>query len=93
MKPGETEVLDIDERSAPLTGGQQLAFWNAHHDERGFVPMHIYHVASGAPVVAILRTVKTPKGSEARTVVKHATRRIRRYWPATRVVWCGDSPP
>jgi hypothetical protein len=22
-------------------GGQQLAFWNAHHDERGFAPMHI----------------------------------------------------
>jgi hypothetical protein len=21
-------------------GGQQLAFWNAHHDERGFAPMH-----------------------------------------------------
>jgi hypothetical protein len=32
-----------------------LAFWNAHHDERGFAPMHIYHAGSGAPVVAILR--------------------------------------
>src|SRR5215471_5244594 len=27
-------------------GGQQLAFWNAHHDERGFASMHIYDVAS-----------------------------------------------
>jgi hypothetical protein len=31
-------------------GGQQLAFWNAHHDERGIASMHIYHVASGEEV-------------------------------------------
>jgi hypothetical protein len=27
---------------------QQLAIWNARHDERGFASMHIYHV--GAPI-------------------------------------------
>jgi hypothetical protein len=43
-------------------GGQQLAFWNAHHDERGFASMHIYHVASGTPVAAILRPARSPKG-------------------------------
>jgi hypothetical protein len=42
-------------------GGQQLAFWNAHHYERGFAPMYIYHVASGTPVVAILRPARTAK--------------------------------
>src|SRR5271170_1696237 len=51
--------------------GEQLAFWNAHHDERGFAPMHIYHAGSGAPVVAILRPARTPKGTEVRTVIKH----------------------
>lgn len=91
VKPGESEVLDIDDTFCAAHGGQQLAFWNAHHDERGFAPMHIYHVASGTPVVAILRTAKTPKGSEVATVVKHVTRRIRRQWPATRLVWRGDS--
>jgi len=25
-------------------GGQQLAFWNAHHDERGFAPMNIQQI-------------------------------------------------
>ena len=72
-------------------GGQQLSFWNAHHDERGFAPMHIYHVATGTPVVAILRTAKTPKGTEVATVLKHVTKRLRRHWPATRIVWRGDS--
>src|SRR4029077_4306461 len=70
---------------------QQLAFWNAHHDERGFASMHIYHVASGTPVVTILRPARTPKGTEVRTVIKHVTKRLRRHWPNTRIVWRGDS--
>jgi len=52
VKPGRLEVLDIDDTFCAAHGGQQLAFWNAHHDERGFAPMHIYHVASGAPMRA-----------------------------------------
>jgi hypothetical protein len=66
------QILDIDDTFCTAHGGQQLAFWNAHQDERGFSPMHIYHARSGAPVVAILRSAKTPKGTEVRTVVKHA---------------------
>lgn len=91
VTPGECEIFDIDDTFCVAHGGQQLAFWNAHHDERGFAPMHIYHVASGTPVVAILRTAKTPKGREVATVVKHVTKRIRRQWPATRLIWRGDS--
>src|SRR6202163_4671245 len=61
------------------------------HDERGFASMHIYHVTSGTPVVAILRPARTPKGTEVRTVIKHATKRLRTHWPNTRIVWRGDS--
>ena len=53
--------------------------------------MHIYHVASGTPVVTILRPARTPKGAEVRTVIKHVTKRLRRHWPNTRIVWRGDS--
>jgi hypothetical protein len=60
------EMFDIDDTFCVAHGGQQLAFWNAHHDERGFAPMHIYHAGSGAPVVAILRPARTPKGTEVR---------------------------
>ena len=58
VKPGRLEILDIDDTFCAAHGGQQLAFWNAHHDERGFASMHIYHVASGTPVVAILRPAR-----------------------------------
>jgi hypothetical protein len=91
MKPGRMEILDIDDTFCAAHGGQQLAFWNAHHDERGFASMHIYHVASGTPVAAILRPARTPKGTEVCTVVKHVTKRLGEHWPNTRIVWRGDS--
>ena len=46
---------------------------------------------SGKPVVVFLRPGKTPSGREVRTVLKHLVRRIRRHWPATRIVFRGDS--
>ena len=52
--------------------------------------MHIYHVASGPPVAAILRAARTPKGSELRTVIRAVTKHLRRHWPKTRIVWRGD---
>ena len=91
IKPGALEILDIDDTFCAAHGGQQLAFWNAHHDERGFASMHIDHVASGTAVVTILRPARTPKGTEVRTVIKHVTKRLRRHWPHTRIVWRGDS--
>jgi hypothetical protein len=90
VKPARLEIIDIDDTFCAAHGGQQLAFWNAHHDERGFASMHIYHVASGTPVAAILRPARTPKGTEVRTVVKHVTKRLKQHWPHTRIVWRGD---
>jgi hypothetical protein len=91
VKPGKQEILDIDDTFCAAHGGQQLAFWNAYENERGFSPMHIYHVASGTPVVAVLRPARTPKGTEVRTIVKHVSRRIRKHWPTTHLIWRGDS--
>ena len=91
VTPGEEEIFDIDDAFCTAHGGQQLAFWNVHQDERGFSPMHIYHVASGTPVAVILRPARTPKGTEVRTVVRHVTRRIRKHWSTTRIIWRGDS--
>jgi hypothetical protein len=52
--------------------------------------VHIYHVASGTPVVTILRPARTPNGTEVRTVI-NVTKRMMRHWPKTRIVWRGDS--
>jgi Transposase DDE domain group 1 len=44
IRPRKQEILDIDDTFCAAHGAQQLAFWNAHHDERDFASMHIYHV-------------------------------------------------
>ena len=60
-----------------MHGQQQLSLFNAHYDERCFLPIHIYEATSGKPVAMILRAGKTPSGEEVRTVLKHVIKRIR----------------
>src|SRR5712664_3370293 len=84
-------TLDIDDTCDTVHGHQQLSLFNAHYDERCFLPIHIYEATTGKPVAVILRAGKTPSGSEVRAVIKHVVRRIRRQWPATRICWRGDS--
>jgi hypothetical protein len=90
-RPPETIMLDIDDTLDRVHGHQQLSLFNAHYDERCFLPIHIYEAGSGKPVAVILRAGKTPGGSEVRTVIKHVVRCIRRHWPTTRICWRGDS--
>ena len=83
-------VLDIDDTWDAAHGGQQLSLFNAHYDGYGFLPIHIYEATSGKLVAAILRPGKTPSGREARTILKHVIRRIRKNWPKVAIVVRGD---
>jgi len=84
-------VMDIDDTLDIVHGHQKLAEWNAHYDERCFLPIHIYDTATGRPVVVILRPGKTPSGKEVRGWLRRLIRRIRRHWPHTRIAIRGDS--
>jgi len=84
-------TLDIDDTFDAVHGHQQLSFFNAHYDERCFLPIHIYEGTSGKPVAVILREGKTPGGVEVRTILKQVIRRIRRHWPRVRILVRGDS--
>ena len=84
-------VLDIDDTLDVVHGRQKLAEWNAHYDERCFLPIHIYDTATGRPVAVILRPGKTPSGKEVRGWLRRLIRRIRRHWPNTRITIRGDS--
>jgi len=83
-------TLDIDDTLDVAHGHQQLSLFNAHYDERCFLPIHIYEGTSGKPVAMILREGKTPSGKEVRTVLKHVIRRIRRHWPKVHILVRGD---
>jgi hypothetical protein len=84
-------ILDIDDTFDAVHGKQQLSLFNAHYDERCFLPIHIYEGTSGKPVAVILRSGKTPGGVEVRTILKHVIARIRRHWPKVAILVRGDS--
>lgn len=84
-------TLDIDDTFDAVHGHQQLSLFNAHYDERGFLPIHIYEGTSGKPVAVILREGRTPAGMEVRTILKHVIGRIRGHWPKVRILVRGDS--
>ena len=90
-RPPLSITLDIDDTLDRVHGNQQLSLFNAHYDERCFLPIHIYEAGSGKPVAVILRPGKTPGGVEVRAIVKHVVKRIRRRWPKVRILVRGDS--
>lgn len=49
-------TLDIDDTCDVVHGYQQLSFWNGHHWERCFLPIHVYDTATGRPVAILLRS-------------------------------------
>jgi hypothetical protein len=89
--PPASVTLDIDDTLDVVHGHQQLSLFNTHHDDRCFLPIHIYDAETGRPVAIILRPGKTPTGKEIRGHLRRLLRRIRARWPATGVLVRGDS--
>jgi hypothetical protein len=88
--PPKAVTLDIDDTCDVVHGYQQLSFWNGHHGERCFLPIHVYDTATGRPVAMLLRTGKTPSGAEAAGHIRRLVRHIRRHWPTTQITVRGD---
>ena len=88
--PPEAVTLDIDDTVDVVHGHQQLSLFNAHYDERCFLPIHVYDTATSRPVAVLLRPGKTPSGIEIRGHLRRLVRRIRRHWPQTRITIRGD---
>ena len=89
-RPPKAVTLDIDDTVDVVHGHQQLALFNAHCDERCFLPIHVYDTATSRPVAMVLRPGKTPSGPEVRGHVRRLVRRIRTHWPDTRLTFRGD---
>ena len=89
-RPPAAVTLDIDDTLDVVHGHQQLSLFNAHYDERCFLPIHVYDIATSRPVAILLRPGKTPSGQEIRSHLRRLVRRIRSHWPATRLTIRGD---
>jgi len=90
-RPPKSIMLDIDDTADTVHGHQQLSLFNAHYDERCFLPIHIYDADTGHCVLTILRPGKTPDGTEVRAHLRRLVRRIRMHWPQTQITFRGDS--
>ena len=88
--PPAAVTLDIDDTCDVVHGQQQLSLFNAHHDARCFLPIHVYDTATSRPVAMILRPGKTPSGREVRGHLRRLVRAIRRHWPTTAITIRGD---
>jgi hypothetical protein len=88
--PPDAVTLDIDDTVDVVHGHQQLSLFNAHYDERCFLPIHIYDTATSRPVAVLLRPGKTPSGQEIVGHLRRLVRRIRRHWPTTKITLRGD---
>jgi hypothetical protein len=89
-RPPKAITLDIDDTADTVHGHQQLSLFNAHYDERCFLPIHVYDADTGHCVVTILRPGKTPDGKEVRAHLRRLVRRIRLHWPDTVITIRGD---
>jgi Transposase DDE domain group 1 len=89
-RPPRAVTLDIDDTLDVVHGHQQLSLFNAHYDERCFLPIHVYDTATSRPVAVLLRTGTTPSGAEIRSHLRRMVRRIRGQWPHTRLTIRGD---
>jgi hypothetical protein len=90
LHPPKGIVLDIDDTADTVHGHQQMSLFNAHYDERCFLPIHIYDAETGHCVVTIPREGKTPNGREVRAHIRRLVRRIRMHWPTTIITIRGD---
>src|SRR3954451_6266592 len=83
-------TLDIDDTCDVVHGHQQLSLFNAHYDERCFLPIHVYDTEKSRPVAVVLRPGKTPGGIEVRAHLRRLVRHIRTRWHKTRITFRGD---
>jgi hypothetical protein len=92
-KPPASVTLDIDDTIDVVHGHQQMSMFNAHYDERCFLPIHVYDTAtSRASGGAAAGRRKTPSGrGEIRGHLRRLLRAIREHRPHTHVTIRGDS--
>lgn len=88
--PPHAVTLDIDDTVDVVHGHQQLSLFNAHYDERCFLPIHVYDTSTSRPVAMLLRPGTTPSGEEIHRHLRRLVHRIRTHWPNTRLTIRGD---
>ena len=85
----EELVLDFDATDNPLHGHQEGRFFHGYYDCYCYLPLYVF--CGQQLLCALLRPSRIDAAKHAAAVLKLLVRRLRRAWPAVRIVFRGDS--
>jgi len=85
----EELVLDFDATDNPLHGNQEGRFFHGYYDCYCYLPLYVF--CGQQLLCALLRPSRIDGARHAAAVLKLLVRRLRRAWPAVRIVFRGDS--
>jgi len=84
-------VLDLEPSDDPTYGQQELAFYNHHYQNHGYLPLFVFAGTSHALVTAYLRPGTRPPGAENAMIFGRLLSYLRRRWPSTHILVRGES--
>lgn len=89
--PPKAVVLDIDDTNDAVHGNQQLSLFNGYHDQRCYMPLHIYEGKTGRLITTLLRPGARPSGKQIVSILKRLVKALREAWPEVDVILRGDA--
>ena len=85
----EEIVLDIDATDDPVHGRQEGRFFHGYYDHHCFLPLYVF--AGDHLLTAYLKPANVDAAKHSRAVLKLLIDRLRRAWPAVRIIVRADS--
>jgi hypothetical protein len=89
-RPPKVIVLDFDDTEDPAHGGQEQVHYDGHYGGYCFLPLHLYEGLSGRLITAIFKA-KRFTGKQMLAVLTRLVKHLRKAWPATLIIFRGDS--
>ena len=85
----EELVLDFDATDCPLYGKQEDRFFHGYYDSYCYLPLYVF--CGEQMLAAYLRPSKIDGAKHAAAILKLLVTRLRRVWPAVRIIFRADS--
>ena len=82
-------ILDIDASDIPLHGNQEHSEFHAYYDHYCYLPLYVF--CGKGMLACVLRNSRIDGAKHAAAVIKLLVTRLRRTWPAVRLIVRGDS--
>ena len=85
----EEIVLDFDSTDDTVHGKQDGRFFHGYYDSYCFLPLYVF--CGNHLLCAYLRPSKNDNAKHALGILSLLVKRIRQFWPKTRIIFRGDS--